>query len=211
MEDFPQEILTSSCMLTDIRIPYDAIVIGTSAGGLDALGILLPLLEAKLPVPILIVQHISASSDSFMVTYFDRLCKLTVKEAEEKELLLPGFVYFAPPDYHLMVEDDWTVSLSNEEKVNYSRPSIDVLFETASWAFGRRLIGIILTGANWDGAAGCEIIKQNGGLTIVQDPATAAVARMPESVIERITPDYILSLVEMGNLINMIFSITPTQ
>jgi two-component system, chemotaxis family, protein-glutamate methylesterase/glutaminase len=211
MEDFPQEILKISFMLTYNRFPYDAIVIGTSAGGLDALGILLPLLDSKIPVPILIVQHISASSDSFMITYFDRLSQLTVKEAEEKELLLPGIVYFAPPDYHLMVEDDWTVSLSNEEKVNYSRPSIDVLFETASWAFGRRLIGIILTGANWDGAAGCEIIKNNGGLTIVQDPGTAAVARMPESVIERITPDYILPIVEIGNLINRIFSSTPTQ
>jgi two-component system, chemotaxis family, protein-glutamate methylesterase/glutaminase len=193
------------------KIPYDAIVIGTSAGGLDALGVILPMLDARLPVPVLIVQHISASSDSFIVTYFDRICKLTVKEAEEKELLKPGFVYFAPPDYHVLVEEDRTISLSNEEKVNYSRPSIDVLFETASWVFKNRLIGIILTGANWDGAAGCESIINSGGLTIVQDPKTAAVARMPESVIERIKPDYVLSLEEIGHLINRIFFPIPTQ
>ena len=198
-------------MPSDLKYPYDAIVIGTSAGGLDALGIFLPMLDPGMPVPILIVQHISASSDSFIVTYFNRICSLTVKEAEEKELLKPGFVYFAPPDYHLLVEEDRTISLSNEEKINYSRPSIDVLFETASWAFGSRLIGIILTGANWDGAAGCELIKKNGGLTIVQDPTTAAVARMPESVIERFRPDYIMPLQEIGQLINKIFAPTPTQ
>jgi two-component system chemotaxis response regulator CheB len=190
---------------------YDAIVIGTSAGGLDALGIILPNIDARLPVPILIVQHISASSDSFIVTYFDRLCSLTVKEAEEKELLQPGVIYFAPPDYHVLVEEDRTISLSNEEKVNYSRPSIDVLFETASWAFGSRLIGIILTGANWDGAAGSELIKKAGGLVIIQDPKTAAVARMPESVLERFKPDHVLPLEEIGPLINRIFFLTPTQ
>lgn len=193
------------------KIPYDAIVIGTSAGGLDALGIILPGLDPRMPVPILIVQHISASSDSFIVTYFNRLCSLSVKEAEEKELLIPGSVYFAPPDYHVLVENDGTISLSNEEKVNYSRPSIDVLFETASWAYGNRLIGIILTGANWDGAAGLEQIKENGGLTIVQDPKTAAVARMPESAMERFRPDYILPVEEIGPLINRIFFPIPTQ
>ena len=193
------------------QIQYDAIVIGTSAGGLDALGIILPMLDARMPVPILIVQHISASSDSFIVTYFDRLCSLTVKEAEEKEMLKPGYVYFAPPNYHVLIEDDRTISLSNEEKVNYSRPSIDVLFETASWAYKNRLIGIILTGANWDGAAGSELIKKSGGMIIVQDPKTAAVSRMPESVIDRIKPDYILPLIEIGLLINRIFFPIPTQ
>jgi two-component system chemotaxis response regulator CheB len=193
------------------QIPYHAIVIGTSAGGLDALGIILPMLDARLPVPIIIVQHVSASSDSFIVTYFSRLCSLTVKEAEEKELLKPGFVYFAPPDYHVLIEDDRTISFSNEEKVNYSRPSIDVLFETASWAFGNQLIGIILTGANWDGAAGSELIKKSGGMIIVQDPKTAAVSRMPQSVIERFKPDYILPLEEIGPLINRIFFPIPTQ
>ena len=190
---------------------YQAIVIGTSAGGLDALGVLLPMLSALLPVPVLVVQHISASSDSFMVTYFDRLSQVRVKEAEEKEELEPGVVYFAPPDYHLMVEPDRTVGLSNDDKVNYSRPSVDVLFETASWAYGSGLIGIVLTGANWDGAAGCEQIRKSGGLVIVQDPSTAAVARMPESVIERLKPDHVLPLAGIGDLINGLFGLTPTQ
>jgi two-component system, chemotaxis family, protein-glutamate methylesterase/glutaminase len=193
------------------KLPYEAIVIGSSAGGLDALGIFLPQLQSEIPVPILIVQHISASSDSFMVTYFDRICGLHVKEAEEKERLTPGTVYFAPPDYHLLVEADKTISLSNEEKVNYSRPSIDVLFETAAWAYGKQLIGIILTGANWDGAAGCEIIKNSGGLTIVQDPKTASVPRMPEAVIERFSPDHILPLEGIATLVNQIFFPTPTR
>ena len=175
------------------------------------MGVILQMLDPGIPVPILIVQHISASSDSFMVKYFDRLSKLTVKEAEEKEVLKPGVVYLAPPDYHLLVEEDRTISLSNEEKVNYSRPSIDVLFETACWAYGSRLIGIVLTGANWDGAAGCEMIKKCGGLTIVQDPKTAAVARMPESVLERMNPDHILSLEDIGHMVNHIFFPIPIQ
>jgi two-component system, chemotaxis family, protein-glutamate methylesterase/glutaminase len=211
VEDFPKEILTRNDMVSKERLPYEAIVIGSSAGGLDALGVFLPLLHSGLPVPILIVQHISASSDSFMVTYFDRICGLRVKEGEEKEQLAGGTVYFAPPDYHLLVEADKTISLSNEEKVNYSRPSIDVLFETASWAYGKHLIGIILTGANWDGAAGCELIKNNGGLTIVQDPKTASVPRMPEAVIERFKPDHVLPLVDIAALINQVFFPIPTQ
>jgi len=199
-------------MTERIPKPFDAIVIGSSAGGLDALGILLPMLDPALPVPVIIVQHISASSDSFMVTYFNRLCGMKVKEGEEKELLKPGVVYFAPPDYHLLVEPDHTLSLSNEEKVNFSRPSIDVLFETASWAYGNRLIGVILTGANWDGTSGCELIRKTGGLVIVQDPKTAAVSRMPESVIERITPDYVLPIEEIGRQINQIFfPVIPIQ
>lgn len=190
---------------------YDAIVIGTSAGGLDALTIILPTLISELPVPVIIVQHISSSSDSFLITYFSKLCKLAVKEVEEKESLKPGCIYFAPPDYHVLVESDLTLSLSNEEKVNYSRPSIDVLFETASWAFGKRLIGLILTGANWDGAAGLKLIKKNGGLTLVQDPKTAMVARMPEAAIECFNPDHILPLEEIAPFINSLFAPTPTQ
>jgi len=198
-------------MSDESTIGYDAIVIGTSAGGLDALGVILPMLDSGLPVPVLIVQHISASSDSFIVTYFGKRCNLTVKEAEDKELLKPATVYFAPPDYHLLIDSDRTISLSNEEKVNFSRPSIDVLFETASWVYGNRLIGVLLTGANWDGSAGLEKIKNAGGLTIVQDPDTAEAARMPATALERFTPDYILTLEEIGQLLNRLFQIIPTR
>ena len=190
---------------------YKAIVIGTSAGGLDALGEILPSINPEIPAAILIVQHISASSDSFIVTYFNRLCSLSVLEGGDKMKIKPGEVYFAPPDYHLMVEEDQTLSLSNEDKVNYSRPSIDVLFETASWVYREKLIGIVLTGANWDGAAGLETISHHGGLTIVQNPASAAVSRMPEAAIERKKPDHILNLNEIGPFINRLFGLTPIQ
>jgi two-component system chemotaxis response regulator CheB len=199
--------------VTDIEKvrPYDAIVIGTSAGGMDALSVILPAIDGNLPVPILIVQHIRASSDFFMVTYFDRLCSLKVVEGTEKAPLEAGLVYFAPPDYHLLVEEDQTLSLSNDEKVNFSRPSIDVLFETACWVFGSRLIGIILTGANSDGSRGLEQIGLAGGLTIVQNPLSASVPRMPEAALKRSKPGHVLNLDEIGPFINQIFGMPPGQ
>ncbi len=186
------------------KAAYEAVVIGTSAGGLEALGQVLPQLKAKLLAPIFIVQHISASSDSYLVDYLDRLCKIKIIEAIDKMEYKAGEVYFAPPGYHLMIEEDGFLALSTEDKVNYSRPSIDVLFETASWYFKSKLIGVIMTGANWDGAAGLLGIKLAGGLTIVEDPKSAAVPRMPEAAIERCKPDYILSLDEIANKINLL-------
>lgn len=184
---------------------YQAVVIGTSAGGLDALAQVLPVLPANFPIPVLIVLHISPNSDSFLVEYLNNRCQVRVKEAEEKEFLQPGTVYFAPPDYHLLVEEDRSLSISNSEKVNYSRPSIDVLFETASWAFGKNLIAVLMTGANWDGAQGMKLIKESGGYTICEDPKTAAVARMPESAIELMHPDAILKLEKIGpHLVDLI-------
>lgn len=181
---------------------YEAIVIGTSAGGLEALARVLPELRPDLPVPVLIVQHISASSDSFLIEYFNGLSSLPVKEAEDKEPLKAGTIYFAPPDYHLQVEENRSLSLSNSEKINYSRPSIDVLFETAVWAFGSSLIGVIMTGANWDGAEGLQKIFQAGGYTIVQDPKSAAVSRMPEAAIQLRQPSAILELEKIGQALN---------
>jgi two-component system chemotaxis response regulator CheB len=184
------------------KLTYEAVVIGTSAGGLEALGVVLPRLKPDLSAPIFIVQHISASSESYLVDYFDRKCQIKVFEAVDKLEYKPGKVYFAPPDYHLLIEDKKSIALSVEEKVNYSRPSIDVLFETASWHFGPHLIGIVLTGANWDGASGLKTIKEAGGMTIVENPKTAAVPRMPESAIELCKPDYILKLDAIANKLN---------
>jgi two-component system, chemotaxis family, protein-glutamate methylesterase/glutaminase len=181
---------------------YEAIVIGTSAGGLEALSKVLPLLKADLPVPVFVVQHISPSSDSYLVNYFNKMCKLRVKESEDKELIKPGTVYFAPPDYHLLIEENRSISLSNAEKINYSRPSIDVTFETAIWAYGARLIGIIMTGANWDGAAGLSQIKEAGGYTIVENPKTSLVSRMPEAAIAKSKPNLILNLEDIGEKLN---------
>lgn len=188
--------------MSDKKVKYEAIVIGTSAGGLDALAKVLPDLRKDLSVPILIVQHISASSDSYLIDYLNNMAKIRVKEAEDKETIEPSTVYFAPPDYHLMVEEDFTLSLTNSEKINYSRPSIDVLFETASWAYKSGLIGLIMTGANVDGAFGLKTIKDAGGYTIVENPKTAAVPRMPESAIEKKQPDLILNLSEIGRILN---------
>ena len=119
---------------------------------------------------------------------------MRIKEAEEKENIQSGTIYFAPPNYHLLIEEDRSISLSNEEKVNYSRPSIDVLFESASDVYKSELIGIILTGANDDGAKGISCIESNGGLTIAQDPATAKYPIMPRSAIDTESVDYILPL-----------------
>lgn len=173
---------------------YKAIVIGVSAGGMAALGRILPRLPKDFPIPVIIVQHLSPQSDNFMIRHFDRLCQIKVKEADEKEEILPGTAYFAPPNYHLLIETDFTFTLSVEERVNFSRPSIDVLFESARDAWCSQLVGIILTGASGDGSKGLKQIKDCGGLTIVQDPKEAEVSVMPESAIKITNVDKILKI-----------------
>ena len=177
---------------------YKIIVIGTSAGGMEALKTLLPVFPPAFPVPIVIVQHISSLSNGFMIQYLNSISSLRVKEAEEKELLTAATVYFAPPNYHLLIEDDHTLSLSVEHKVNYARPSIDVLFDSAVYAYGKSIIGVILTGANNDGAKGLSEIKKVGGYTIVQSPETAYSDSMPKAAIAQSTPDLIVPLEEIG-------------
>tara|TARA_B100000929_G_scaffold139715_1_gene110658 strand:- start:1853 stop:2419 length:567 start_codon:yes stop_codon:yes gene_type:complete len=160
-----------------------AVVIGASAGGVQALSQLLPDLPPDFPVPVMIVVHIPARRDNALVELFDRKCRMAVKEAEDKEPLTAGTIYFAPPDYHLLVEADGTLALSSDETVNHSRPAIDVLFETAADAFGPALTGILLTGANHDGARGMRAMSDAGSLCIVQDPASAEIATMPEAAL----------------------------
>ncbi len=174
-----------------------AIVVGASAGGLYALKKLLPALPASFPCPVLVVQHMSPQSDNYMTRMLNDLSPLTIKEADEKEPVLAGTVYIAPPDYHLLVENDFTLSLSMEEKINYSRPSIDVLFETAADTYRSHLMGIILTGANADGANGLLAIKNKGGFTIVQHPDDAESPAMPLAAIERTEPDKVMTLEEI--------------
>ena len=130
---------------------------------------------------------------------------LTVKEADEKEHLEAGIVYLAPPNYHLMVEKDKTLSLTVDERFNYSRPSIDILFESAAEVFGPQLIGVVLTGANSDGSYGLKTIKAAGGLVVVEDPATAEVKTMPQAALDMLFPDYVadhvLPLEKIGPLL----------
>jgi two-component system chemotaxis response regulator CheB len=191
-------------------LAYEAIVIGASTGGLNALQKILGPLPSHFPLPILVVQHRLPTPDDFLVFSLNESCCLTVKEAEEKEAIKPGFVYIAPANYHVLVEPDKTMSLSIDAKVCYSRPSVDVLFETAAEAYRSGLIGIILTGANHDGAAGLKKIKRNGGLTIAQDPATAEAKLMPLSAIRENIVDKILSLAEISLFLAELFPFNPS-
>lgn len=181
---------------------YQAIVIGVSAGGLAALQRILSQLNANFSLPILVVQHISSQYESRLPVILSKSYSGIVKEAEDKELLVAGTVYTSPPNYHMLVEAEKSIALSTEDKVNFSRPSIDILFETASEAFGDSLVGIVLTGANADGSKGLHRIKQLGGLTVVQAPSTAEHAAMPKAAIEAASPDLILPLDEIGIFMN---------
>lgn len=182
---------------------YEAIVVGVSAGGLVALAEVLPKLDKDMTLPVMIVQHQSHDSDDFLVRYFDDLCRHSVKEVEDKMPVESGTIYFAPANYHLLVEPDKTFSLSTEARVNYSRPSIDVLFESAAEVYFDTLIGVIMTGANADGSKGLRKIKKCGGVTIVQAPETAEVDLMPRSAINSVEVDYIVPLDELGAFLNM--------
>jgi two-component system, chemotaxis family, protein-glutamate methylesterase/glutaminase len=173
---------------------YEAIVIGTSSGGMNALKLIFSSLPVDFSIPIIIVQHISPRSDNQWIKLLNINSKLYLKEADEKEKIEHGKVYIAPPNYHLMIERNKTFSLTIDERVNYSRPSIDVLFESAAEAYKNKLIGVILTGSNNDGANGIKRIQECGGLTIAQDPETAESSYMPASAIATIQPDYILAL-----------------
>ncbi|MCD4796509.1 MAG: chemotaxis protein CheB [Candidatus Cloacimonetes bacterium] len=173
---------------------FKAIVIGVSAGGFEALTKLFSTLPKDFPLPIIVVQHIHKYQSGYLFEHLNKHCALKVKEADEKETIKPGNIYFAPPNYHLLIEEDKTFSLSVDEKVNYSRPSIDVLFKCAAEVYKNQLIGIILTGANDDGAEGMRIIKENGGLTIAQDPRDAEFPVMPQSAIDKVEIGIILTL-----------------
>ena len=172
----------------------EAIVIGASAGAIQALSRILPALPADYPVPVLIVVHIPADRSDLLAPLFQAKCRVVVKEAEDKEPILPGFVYFGASDYHLLVEADRTVSLSADEPVLYSRPSIDVLFESAADAYGDGLVGVILTGANEDGAEGLQAVAAAGGMALVEDPGTAFAKAMPLAALESCAPAQSMSL-----------------
>jgi len=181
---------------------YKAIVIGSSAGGLNALKTLIGGLKLPFKLPVIIVQHISPDAENYLIHILNDLKMLTVKEADEKEKPVKGMAYVAPPNYHLLVEADHTFTLTVDERVNYARPSIDVLFETAAEAFRDTLIGIILTGANNDGSKGLKKIRELGGLTIVEDPETAEVNSMPRAALLSTPVDHVLSLEEIAPFLN---------
>jgi two-component system chemotaxis response regulator CheB len=178
-----------------------AIVIGASAGGIEALGRLLPALPAPLAAAVMIVQHLPRERPSLLADIFAPKCVLPVREAIDKEPVEAGTIYFAPPDYHLLIDRGPLLSLSADALVNFSRPSIDVLFESAAEVYGAQLLGIVLSGGNEDGAAGLAAIRDAGGVTVIQHPDTAQVPIMPAAALKRVAADHVLPLDQIAGLL----------
>lgn len=181
------------------------VIIGGSSGSLEAVLAILPKLDRHFSIPILLVMHRSnASADTGLTELIASRTNLKVKEADEKDELLPGWIYLAPADYHLLFEDDGTLSLDASQKINYSRPSIDVSFISAAEVYKENLIAILLSGANADGAMGMKAIKEAGGRNIVQDPAEALVSYMPEQALTHALPQDILGAAAIARLLNQL-------
>ena len=177
----------------------ELVVIGVSAGGLNALGVILGGLPADFPLPIVVVQHRSRDSDA-LCEVLQRTTDLHVQEATDKAPTEPGCVYIAPPDYHLFIEGD-TLSLSVDAPEMYSRPSIDLAFESAADTLAAGVVGIVLTGANHDGARGLRLIAERGGHAIVQDPSTAEVPTMPAAALHAVPDATVVTLEELPRML----------
>ena len=179
---------------------FELVAIGTSMGGLDALEMIFANLPRDFPAAVAVVQHRHQASDRKLSVFLQQYSAMPLKDAEDKEEILPGWIYLAPANYHLLIEtrqnknDRYYYALSTEASVSYARPSINVLFESVADAYKEKVIGIILTGASDDGARGLAKIKQRGGLAIVQEPATAESRTMPEAAIATVAVDRILPL-----------------
>jgi two-component system chemotaxis response regulator CheB len=176
----------------------DAVVIGASAGGIEALTVLLPALSQGLRPPVFIVVHLPRGRPSVLAEIFAKKCAVPVREAEDKETVASGTVYFAPNDYHLLVDRGPQLSLSADDLVHHSRPSVDVLFESAADIYQSRLLGIILTGANDDGASGLAAVRDAGGVTVVQRPDTARAPHMALSALKLRPAHPVLTLDEIA-------------
>lgn len=190
----------------------DAIVVGASVGGIEALGQLLPALPAGLQAAVFIVQHLPRDRPSLLVDIFQPGCALAVREPDDKEPVAPGTVYFAPPDYHLLVDrasvergraadEPPLLLLSADDPVLFARPAIDVLFESAADLYGPRALGIVLSGANADGADGLRAIHAAGGIAVVQDPQEAPASLMPLSALQRCPAAHVLTLAQIRALL----------
>ncbi|MGP1716767.1 MAG: chemotaxis protein CheB [Methylophilus sp.] len=188
--------------LADERLQaIEAIVVGASAGGIEAMMHIFCPLPPNYPLPIISVIHMPDNHDSHLAEVFQQWTRIKVEDAEDKASIRKGRLYFAPAGYHLLIEEDATFSLSCEMPVNYSRPSIDLMMQSAAQAYGKGLLGILLTGANLDGAMGMQSVKQHGGVTIVQAPSEAKSGTMPKEAIKLQTPDLIQGLTEIKNML----------
>jgi two-component system chemotaxis response regulator CheB len=192
-----------------LKADFEIVVVGTSTGGLKALQTLLGSLSSVFPLPIVVVQHRGRDSNGELCEFLARNASLPVSEPDDKEEILPGHVYLAPRDYHLLIENR-SFALSIDCPVGFARPAIDVLFESAAQEFRERTIGVILTGANRDGARGLAAIKSRGGFTLVEDPESAASREMPDAAIALMKPNLVLPLNEIAHqLFKLTESVNP--
>ncbi len=191
---------------------FRAVVIGGSAGGFEALTAILSVLPGDFPLPVLVVQHLHPSDAGSFARHLARATRLPVIEPCDKEPIERGRVYAAPANYHMLVERDGsTIALSIDERVNWSRPSIDVLFESGSRAWGEGVIAILLSGANADGAKGMGKVKKAGGLTIAQDPASSQTPFMPQAAIDAGGVDEVLGLEQIGKRLVELGTLKPDR
>lgn len=190
--------------MTNLGPSIDLIVVGCSAGGIDALCTILPALSSDAKLAIAVVLHLPQRRVTSVAEIFKDRCTVPVCEADDKQVIQPATIYFAPSNYHLLVEPDLSFALSVEEQVNYSRPAIDLLFESAAFSLKERVAGVLLTGANHDGAKGLQTIATMGGMTVVQNPNEAVEAVMPRSALSLMQPSYIMRLGEIAGWIRSI-------
>ncbi len=179
----------------------EAVVLGASVGAVEGLSVILPGLPRGYALPLMVVVHSPPDKPSLIAELFRAKCRIEVKEAEDKEPIRPGTVYFAPPNYHLLVESDRRLSLSSDPPVLFSRPSIDVLFESAADAYGRGLVGVILGGASSDGAHGLQAIGEAGGITVVQNPESAQAATLPQAALAACPSAQVMSLEQIARFL----------
>ncbi|MEO6948156.1 MAG: chemotaxis protein CheB [Ginsengibacter sp.] len=199
-------------MEKDSRINYcNALIIGGSAGSLEVILAVLPDIEFPISFPIIIVVHRKSGNDNILTSLFETKTRLKVLEIEEKQPVLPGNIYLAPSDYHILFEGDHTFSLDHSERVNYSRPSIDVAFQSASEIYGKGLTALLLSGANNDGVEGLRKIKSRGGVICIQNPGTAVVPYMPAQAAMAMTIDHILEQKEIAEFINQLSKKRPEE
>ncbi len=187
-----------------IKTPVELLVIGGSAGSLEVILKTLPKLPKTLPFAIIIVLHRKQNTDTALVDLLAAKTKHPVIEANEKEPLKKGIIYLAPADYHLLIESDRTLSLDYSEKVNFSRPCIDVTFQTAAETYKKSLAVLLMSGASSDGVEGMELVKTLHGVVAVQDPKTAEVSYMPQKALDRMTVDFIVRTDEISNFVSML-------
>lgn len=187
----------------------EALVVGASAGAVEALKLLLPAVPEAARIPVVVVVHLSPNRPSLLTEIFAAHCAARVREPEDKEPIAAGCIWFAPSNYHLLLEAGRRFAFSTDLPVNFSRPSIDVLFESAADVFGATLCCIVLTGANEDGARGARSVRCRGGLVIVQDPHSAEAKQMPTAAISRADPQIVASLPEIAKLIQLLTRAVP--